>query len=55
MTDTIHMSNLSKTGLKFEKIKRVIQVAREQKNLCHLLESLENHMPSLESAHSEGF
>ncbi|EJL6998901.1 hypothetical protein NMT47_000042 [Vibrio cholerae] len=46
-----------KTGLKFEKIKAVMRegAAREQKNLCHLLEALENHMPSLESAHSEGF
>lgn len=43
-----------KTGLKFEKIKTAM-TNRELKNLCHMLESLENHMPSLENAHSEGF
>lgn len=43
-----------KTGLKFETIKSAM-TTREKKNLCHLLESLENHMPSLESAHLEGF
>lgn len=43
-----------KNGLKFEKIKTAM-TNREIKNLCHMLESLESHMPSLEAAHSEGF
>lgn len=45
----------NKTGLSFEKIKTAMTATREQRNLLHLLESLENHMPSLASAHSEGF
>ncbi len=40
-------------GLKFQKIKRAID--QEVKNLCHLIEALENHMPSLEAAREEGF
>ncbi|KAA1205793.1 hypothetical protein F0Q16_17700 [Vibrio cholerae] len=41
-------------GLKFTKI-RAAMTAREQQNLCHLLESLDSHMPSLEAACLEGF
>lgn len=46
--------SIEKTGLKFENIKGKM-TTRELKNLCHMLESLDNHMPSLENAHSEGF
>lgn len=46
--------SIEKTGLKFESIKGKM-TSRELKNLCHMLESLDNHMPSLENAHSEGF
>ncbi|MFQ1801077.1 hypothetical protein ACK36F_01460 [Aeromonas veronii] len=41
-------------GIKFSKI-RTAMTTREQQNLCHLLESLNSHMPSLEAARLEGF
>ncbi|OBU20671.1 hypothetical protein [Photobacterium aquimaris] len=46
--------SINADGLKLSKIKRAM-TDREKQNLCHLLESLENHMPSLEIASSEGF
>lgn len=41
-------------GLKFSKIKTAM-TQREIQNICHLLESLSGHMPSLQTASSEGF
>lgn len=46
--------SINPDGLKFTKI-RTAMTAREQQNLCHLLESLDSHMPSLEAASLEGF
>jgi hypothetical protein len=43
-----------KDGLKFSKINTAMN-KRELQNICHLLESLESHMPSLQTASSEGF
>lgn len=41
-------------GLPFGKIKKLLN-ENEQKKLCSLIEALESHLPSLESANSEGF
>lgn len=42
------------TGLKFSKINNVMDQG-ELQNISHLLESLESHMPSLQTASQEGF
>jgi hypothetical protein len=41
-------------GLKFSKINTAM-TQREIQNICHLLDSLSGHMPSLQTASSEGF
>jgi len=41
-------------GLKFSKIKAAM-TQRELQNICHLLESLSSHIPSLQAASMEGF
>lgn len=46
--------SMNPDGLKFSRIRNAM-TPREKQNLCHLLESLESHMPSLEMASSEGF
>ncbi|EGQ8122385.1 hypothetical protein V9R51_003663 [Vibrio cholerae] len=46
--------SINPDGLKLSRIKNAM-TPREKQNLCHLLESLESHMPSLEMASSEGF
>ncbi|ATG79711.1 hypothetical protein [Pseudoalteromonas sp. 1_2015MBL_MicDiv] len=42
------------SGLKFSKINTAM-TQRELQNICHLLESLDSHMPSLQTASMEGF
>lgn len=46
--------SINANGLKLSRIQNAM-TPREKQNLCHLLESLESHMPSLEMASSEGF
>ena len=46
--------SLKVSGLPFGKIQRYLK-AHEIKNLVNLIESLEQHIPSLEDARSEGF
>ncbi|MFW1341048.1 hypothetical protein ACEV9T_22695 [Vibrio parahaemolyticus] len=46
--------SINADGLKLSRIKNAM-TPREKANLCHLLESLDSHMPSLEIASSEGF
>jgi len=46
--------SLNVDGLPFGKIKRTIHI-HEQKNIGALIESLENHIPSIENANKEGF
>jgi len=46
--------SLNPHGIKFEKLNRFFN-DHEKGNITHLVESLENHIPSLELARSEGF
>ena len=46
--------SLNPNGLSFGKMNSFF-VEREKKNITRLIESLENHIPSLEMARSEGF
>jgi hypothetical protein len=46
--------SIKANGLKFSKINTAM-TQRELQNICHLLESLDSHMPSLQAASLEGF
>ncbi|MDD1793925.1 hypothetical protein LRP50_12345 [Enterovibrio sp. ZSDZ42] len=50
----IAFESVNQDGLPIGKIERKMN-ERERKSLCHLLEALESHIPSLQNASSEGF
>jgi len=50
----ILFESLSADGLKKTKIAKLIS-AEQQRNMCHLIEALEEHLPDLSTANEEGF